>query len=202
MSAINSTGERIYRAIKRQVVAGEFRPAEKIDARILADQHGASLTPVRTALHRLVGEGLVEAHPNEGFHAPAVSEPLLHDLYVWNEQVLQAARRLGGDTDPQRLIPLPSDAAPDPAAFSARLFRAVALGSGNAICLSAVETLNDRLSAARAAEARLYDDLISEIQDLALVLSRSPDQAGRAIVGYHRRRLRDAPQIVRLIHRL
>ena len=88
------TSERIYRVVKQQVLDGVFRPGERIEAAQLADLHNASITPVRAALHRLVGEQLVDARPSEGFHAPQVSEPSLRDLYDWNGQVLQIALQL------------------------------------------------------------------------------------------------------------
>lgn len=54
---------RVYAAIKQQLLEGAFRPGERIEPAILSDELGASVTPVRDALHRLAGERLVEA-PN------------------------------------------------------------------------------------------------------------------------------------------
>jgi DNA-binding GntR family transcriptional regulator len=52
-----------YEAIRDAIVRGEFRPGTVVSNAALAGQLGLSRAPVRDALARLAGEGLVETKP-------------------------------------------------------------------------------------------------------------------------------------------
>ena len=47
--------ENIYVSLKSLLLSHRYRPGEPIDLKALADQFGASVTPVRDGLCRLVG---------------------------------------------------------------------------------------------------------------------------------------------------
>lgn len=87
----HSKNARAYTSIKMSLQVGRFLPGERIDPATLAQEFGASPTPVRLALHRLVGEGLLEDCSREGFHLPRLTEAGLRDLYDWMEQLLVIA---------------------------------------------------------------------------------------------------------------
>jgi len=199
------TSERIYQVVKQQVLGGAFRPGERIDAAQLAEHHAASITPVRAALHRLVGEQLVDAQPSEGFHAPRVTEPSLRDLYAWNELILQLALRLSIQrAAPSLAAPMTSPGADgvDVANIAERLFASLGERSGNEQCLGAVRRLNDHLRLARLMEGHLFTDAPEEVRDLEAVLGGGlAADMKRSIARYHRRRLRSAADLVRLIYR-
>jgi len=201
------TGDRVYAAVKRQLLSGEVLPGERLDAARLADRHAASITPVRAALHRLVGEGLVVAEAGEGFHAPRVSEASLRDLYAWNGRCLQQACQMAASPGPAQPIgpDLPggeSAADVDVVALTERLFAALGRLTGNEQCAEAISTLNDRLHVARMLEPRLFTDTVAEWTALYETLDAGPSGSFQAgIATYHRRRLRAAPELVRLMHR-
>ena len=50
----------VYRAIRDQILNGDFGPASPLDEVALAEAHGVSRTPVREALRALHSEGLLE----------------------------------------------------------------------------------------------------------------------------------------------
>jgi DNA-binding GntR family transcriptional regulator len=85
------TFERVYPALKRQLREGVRVPGTPIEPAIIGNELGASITPVRDALHRLVGERLVEAPQHNGFRVPRPTEAELRDLYAWNGLVIGAA---------------------------------------------------------------------------------------------------------------
>ena len=58
-----SLRERVYRALRDALVAGELVPGERLRDQELAARLGVSRTPVREALQRLEDEGLVETAP-------------------------------------------------------------------------------------------------------------------------------------------
>lgn len=56
-----------YDAIRELIVTGALAPAARVGQAEMAEQLGISRGPVREALHRLVGDGLVQFEVNRGF---------------------------------------------------------------------------------------------------------------------------------------
>jgi DNA-binding GntR family transcriptional regulator len=71
---------RVYREIKRALLDGQFAPGELLPEDSLTDATGASRTPVREALMRLQGEGLVRIVPRKGARVSAMDEDELREL--------------------------------------------------------------------------------------------------------------------------
>jgi DNA-binding GntR family transcriptional regulator len=65
----DSVVDRAYERIRALILDGEVLPGARLGQVELAEQLGISRTPVREALGRLTGEGLVEFLPNRGFRA-------------------------------------------------------------------------------------------------------------------------------------
>ena len=63
----HSVADLAYERIRSLVLSGELAPATKLGQVELAERFGISRTPVREALRRLAGEGLVEPLANRGF---------------------------------------------------------------------------------------------------------------------------------------
>lgn len=55
--AQGSLSQRAYAALRDGLIAGHFRPGQRLIMQELADQFGTSITPVREACMRLVSEG-------------------------------------------------------------------------------------------------------------------------------------------------
>ncbi|ANY08090.1 GntR family transcriptional regulator [Pseudonocardia sp. HH130630-07] len=58
--------ERAYEVVRSAIVAGEYRPGDKLNEESLAQRLELSRTPVREALRRLGRDGLVEIEANRG----------------------------------------------------------------------------------------------------------------------------------------
>jgi len=82
------TFERVYLELKRQLREGTRPPGTPLEPAAIGEELGTSFTPVRDALHRLVGEGLVENPQHNGFSVPRPTEQALRDLYTWNGEAL------------------------------------------------------------------------------------------------------------------
>jgi DNA-binding GntR family transcriptional regulator len=65
----DSVVDLAYERIRTLILDGEVLPGARLGQVELAEQLGISRTPVREALGRLTGEGLVEFLPNRGFRA-------------------------------------------------------------------------------------------------------------------------------------
>jgi DNA-binding GntR family transcriptional regulator len=72
--------DRLYDALKRALVVGEFAPGEKLTVRGLAEAFGTSPMPVREAMRRLVADQALEQRANRSIVVPPVSVERLSDL--------------------------------------------------------------------------------------------------------------------------
>src|SRR5262249_61557595 len=77
--------EDVHAALRARIVEGQFPPGSRLQDVQLAGELGVSRTPIREALLRLAGEGLVESDPNRGFLvAPLRREEILETYpVVW-----------------------------------------------------------------------------------------------------------------------
>ncbi|MCA3748787.1 MAG: GntR family transcriptional regulator [Rubrobacter sp.] len=64
---VDSVVDLAYRRIRDLVLSGELAPGARLGQVELAERFGISRTPVREALRRLAGEGLVDQISNRGF---------------------------------------------------------------------------------------------------------------------------------------
>lgn len=79
-------GERVYDVIKKMIVDGELQPNEQVPESVLAKRLGVSRSPVKAALTRLQGDGLVVA---EAWKVPLVAP--LDAKYITNAYQVRKA---------------------------------------------------------------------------------------------------------------
>ncbi|RIK12129.1 MAG: GntR family transcriptional regulator, partial [Acidobacteria bacterium] len=80
MSAGGTRRDRVYRALRSDLMTGVLPPDTRLGEERLAEQYGVSRTPVREALARLVSDGLVERREQGLFpYRPRFDD--LADLY-------------------------------------------------------------------------------------------------------------------------
>src|SRR5882757_7851760 len=72
--------ERVYAALRDQLMRGGFEPGQKLKIGALAGAFGTSAMPVREALNRLAAERAVESMPNRSVRVPSLSKHALEDL--------------------------------------------------------------------------------------------------------------------------
>ena len=81
MTSENQTNYDIaYSTLKRDILAGSYRPGVSISIGDVEKRQGMSRTPIRVALQRLSEEKLLEVMPRQGFRVPLISRRELWDV--------------------------------------------------------------------------------------------------------------------------
>ncbi|MGI5835158.1 MAG: GntR family transcriptional regulator [Chloroflexota bacterium] len=88
-------GEKVYEAVRNQIVNCELAPGSSLPAGELARQLGVSLTPVRDALNRLAAEGLVEDVARKGYFVARLDPEDIVDLLEARRLIELAAAEAG-----------------------------------------------------------------------------------------------------------
>lgn len=195
------TTERVYDALKGQIMRGEHAAGARLDPARLAYDLGASATPVRDALHRLLGEGLVQSRPHEGFRVPILSEADLRDLYAWSRDLLTLAlQRASTGTVPAATTARIGE---QPLAENiTALFSAITARSGNEEHGQAMRHANERLYHARCVEPEMFRNAAREYQAMCEAWQAGATRDLRRMVhAYHRRRIGSVTRIAPLLAR-
>lgn len=196
MSAIQSKSAFLYREIRRALRSGRYVPGQRIDPATIAEEFHTSATPVRFALYRLVGEGLIADHARSGLYVPLLTEVALRDLYDWMQRLLLMACDIGIGSTPAATADLKTVSTGDDVANSTwQLFDAIARATDHRPLHRAVKQANDKLAPIR--QAGRVDDACEELS--ALIRHWQECDVGALSAGlsaYHERRKQLVPQIV------
>ena len=83
----------LFRQLKAKAVSFELRPGDRINEGALAAELGASRTPLREALNRLVAERFFEFRPGQGFYCRGLEAREIFDLFELRKVLETAAVR-------------------------------------------------------------------------------------------------------------
>ncbi|MGI6853909.1 GntR family transcriptional regulator [Mesorhizobium sp. 1B3] len=75
-----SVSERIYLALRQEIMRCEIAPGTTIDAASIARQYEVSKTPVRDAMQKLAADGLVTILPRSGYRVTAITFQAVHEI--------------------------------------------------------------------------------------------------------------------------
>lgn len=75
-----SVSERIYLALRRQIMRCEIAPGTTLDAAAIAHEYEVSKTPVRDAMQKLAAEGLVAILPRSGYRVAPITFQAVHEI--------------------------------------------------------------------------------------------------------------------------
>ena len=110
----STLASRVYEDLRRDVIQARFTAGQKLLLKDLCARYSAGLSPVREALNRLAGDGLVEQSDQRGFsvtqidlagldeltrtrswlYALALRESIAHGDAAWEEALVLAFHRL------------------------------------------------------------------------------------------------------------
>ena len=94
MASKSSNVDRLYATLRRMAADFAFKPDERINESMLATRLGASRTPLREALNRLVAEGFLTFQTGRGFFCRPLNPQHILDLYEARVAIESEALRL------------------------------------------------------------------------------------------------------------
>jgi DNA-binding FadR family transcriptional regulator len=202
MNATHSKSVFVYGKVKRALQSGRYAPGQRIDPARVAAEFNTSPTPVRFALYRLVGEGLIADHTRSGLHVPLLTEVAMRDLYDWMERLLLMACDIGvapSFRTAGRLGLAPAD--DDLVKLTWQLFDMIARATAHLSLHHAVKQANDRLAPIRRASQGLLEHTREEFSQLNRYWqTRDIAALKSALRDYHGRRKELVPRIVALLN--
>lgn len=184
--------EPTYRRLKRALMDGTWPMGAKLEALRLAGDFGVSATPVRDSLNQLVGEGLVDFTPGEGFRVAVLSEQGLRDILRVNLLLLSGA--VDGDWSRRKIE---NEAGQKTYADQlAEVFGALAAGSDNRFLVRQIEQISERLHMVRNSEAVVVSDAAIHLAKLQRSLDGSTRERRDALIRYHEHNLRHVARLI------
>jgi DNA-binding transcriptional MocR family regulator len=151
--------------LRRRFREGEWIQGEPLPVAELAERCGVSATPIREALSRLAGEGLVEDRRGRGYHAQRLDGVDLADLYRSQHLLAHiAARAIGclGAAPSHQFELAPQDFIDDPVIAWESLFEALMRQANAGFLMVEQQRLADRLAPARRLEPQLLEETVAD----------------------------------------
>lgn len=177
-------------AVRTRVRSGRYVLGERLAITELASDLDLSATPVREALAKLSGEGLIEERRGQGYFAWRLDVVDLVDLYELQSAYLDIALARAGD----RFV------AAGEAQGAEAMFSQLVRQSDSAALVRANRLLADRLAAPRIVEDRVLGDVGPELDRLAS--ARDAAELRDALAEYHERRLSSGRAIIAALRSL
>ncbi|MEA3085161.1 GntR family transcriptional regulator [Paraburkholderia fungorum] len=100
---LDSTADAIAVSLRELIAAGELEDGARLVERELADRFGVSRVPMREAIQKLEGEGLVELMRNRGAVVRTLTESDLDEIYrlrmlLEGDAIFHAVKRMDTET--------------------------------------------------------------------------------------------------------
>ncbi|MGN6210493.1 GntR family transcriptional regulator [Asticcacaulis sp.] len=194
--------EDIYTGLKDDLLSGSRLPGERIDIADILRRFPASKTPILLALNRLVGEGIIESRPHDGYYIPRMTTDSLRELYQCDIQILTLIldNVIASPTPPLALSEV-ALSEHDSVADTETLFLAIASLSGNREFVKIVDGLNFRLRPLRRLKASTGFNVPAELLPFKDAW-RAGDfpQLKSLVSAYHDRRIAHIPEFIALAY--
>jgi DNA-binding GntR family transcriptional regulator len=200
--ADSSRTTHVYTELRRGLLLGKYPLIERLAEVRLAEQFGASRTPVREALVRLDSEGLVARRPEGGFYPRSPNLGEIRDLYELRRLIEVAAltrpAELGTTHDEAALRAIEAEwlalaaalPAPDPdfVMTDERFHVNLAAAAGNGAVADHLRTINERIRVVRMHNflhaARIEITVEQHLAILGELLAGRPE-AARVLLAAH-----------------
>jgi DNA-binding FadR family transcriptional regulator len=190
--ALSSLRERIH--------SGTLAGGSPVIVQDEAQRLRLSTTPVREALARLSGEGLVERASSGGYVTLRLDAAAARDRWTMHGHYVRIAVELNGRALGGLRPPAPPFEPSRPVAAANRLFAAIVCSAGNPVLWEAFQKVSGQLDLVRRHETALFDDLDEEATGLyaAYAAEVAPGFA-TTVERYHDRRIGAAGALAALV---
>jgi DNA-binding GntR family transcriptional regulator len=153
--------DEIFRALVKDILSGTTQPGARLDEPSICRKFGVSRTPIREALRRLSGTGLVEVTPRRGVTVARIDVGELNDMFEALAEFEALCAKLGAVrmtmlekkrlevvnlNREQRIL----DGTEDLAALNNEFHEIIYQGAHNASVASVTRSLRQRLAPFRA----------------------------------------------------
>ena len=192
--------------LRQRIRDGVYAPGAPLVIIELAHELHISATPMREALARLAGEGLVEERRGWSFCVWQLGREAYEELYRLHHLYVQLALSAGREARSGQIIGLIDHVATEttltaPTALRAAteaVFAHVVERGCHAGARAAHRSLRDRLAPLRLAEAHTFANAEDELRRLAASLdSGEDDRLALALASYHERRIEAISLLIR-----
>lgn len=185
--------KRALNQLRRRVENGVIRPGAMIMIADEARRLRLSTTPVREALARLLGEGLIVEAPSGGFMRPSLGATSIRDQYELHEIYATAALAIvvSAHSDGTTVRSLPwRNGTGEPGQYPAEsFFDRLVRRADNKALEKAQANLSLQLRAVRSIEKLVLDNLVEEAEQLHQLASDNRwAELRQGISTYHLRR--------------
>jgi DNA-binding GntR family transcriptional regulator len=195
----SKTSERVYEAMKDEIIIGRLPPGSIISELALAERYKTSRTPVREACQFLQKDGLLEAVPHKGFFVAEITVKQIQDIYQLRFILESTCARLAAErATKQDLAELDTLARPinfsasDREAFwrSCELNRkfhlAIARIAGNQELSKILANILDKISRAQYMEAKYAPMVVGpeHVDIVKTIRQHDPAAADKAMVAH------------------
>jgi DNA-binding GntR family transcriptional regulator len=194
--------EEIYAGLKEDLLSGSRLPGERIDISDILARFPASKTPVLLALNRLVGEGILESRPHDGYYIPRLTTDSLLELYECDFKILTLILDdvMASTTQPDVLPEIQLSEA-DTVRDTETLFVAIARLSKNREFVKIVEGLNHRLRPLRRLKINTPFNMPHELDPFGVAWrAGNLTDLKDLVLAYHRRRIAHIPEFIALAY--
>lgn len=187
MAVDASAAQRAYDEIKRLILDGALPVRSRLDLEDLARRLGVSSMPVRLALNLLNAERLVRPGEHSGYEVALWPAAELAQLYEWRGALLTLV--LPSTPELQRL------ARTQPYAQAVETVMRMLEGGANPNLRRSALNADERLRAARVAEADILGDVQGEFEALVTAIAQRTKRMSTLMKSYQRRRIQAAEAI-------
>lgn len=210
-TAARTSVDKLYDAVKDMSVAYRLKPGSRLNEVELAKSLGASRTPLREALNRLVAERLLDFRPGRGFFCRALDATEVFELYEVRRMLEVEAVKLVCARAPDAAITAIRD---DPSLYDWRMFgqpiqelvakdeafhmQVAALG-GNGELVHQLRRINERIRFVRwlDMDKRVQDTKAEHKAIIKALVARDEDVATGLMRAHIERRLDQIDAVVR-----
>lgn len=168
---------RVRRGLEEAIVAGRYRPGDKLDLTSISAEYGCSRTPIRDALQHLSNSGMVQIRPKHGTFVSRLSVRELAERF----EVMADLEGLCAELAARRMLPAAAAEMTawleacqrfvqedDPDGYydaNSRFHRAIYAGSGNEFLRTETEKLQGVLEVYRRLQLRVGDRMVRSLDE-------------------------------------